>query len=42
MKYGIQGIPTSVLIAADGKIEKINVGAMSPAALAAFISAYEK
>jgi cytochrome c biogenesis protein CcmG, thiol:disulfide interchange protein DsbE len=42
MKYGIQGIPTSVLISADGKIEKINVGAMSASGLADFISAYEK
>jgi peroxiredoxin len=42
MKYGIQGIPTSVLISADGKIEKIHVGAMSSPALADFIRAYEK
>jgi peroxiredoxin len=42
MKYGVQGIPTSILISADGKIEKMNVGAMSASGLADFISAYEK
>ncbi len=42
MKYGIQGIPTSVLISAAGTIEKVNVGAMSASGLADFISAYEK
>jgi cytochrome c biogenesis protein CcmG, thiol:disulfide interchange protein DsbE len=41
-KYGVQGIPTSVLISPDGKIENINVGMMSKEALAQFISAYEK
>lgn len=41
-KYAVQGIPTSILISPDGKIEKIRVGAMSPSGLAGFISAYEK
>jgi cytochrome c biogenesis protein CcmG, thiol:disulfide interchange protein DsbE len=41
-KYAVQGIPTSILISPDGKIEKIRVGAMSPSGLADFISAYEK
>lgn len=41
-KYGVQGIPTSVLISPDGKIEDINVGMMTKESLAKFISAYDK
>jgi cytochrome c biogenesis protein CcmG, thiol:disulfide interchange protein DsbE len=41
-KYEVQGIPTSILISADGKIEKIQVGAMSASQLADFVSTYEK
>ena len=38
--YFIQGIPTSILISPDGKIEKIRVGAMSPAELQRFVGKY--
>jgi len=39
-KYGVQGIPTSVLISADGKILKINVGMMTKDQLADFVKGY--
>ena len=38
--YFIQGIPTSILISPDGKIEKIRVGAMSPSELQRFVGKY--
>ena len=38
--YFIQGIPTSILISPDGKIEKIRVGAMNPAELKRFVEKY--
>ncbi|MCR5288365.1 MAG: TlpA family protein disulfide reductase [Treponema sp.] len=41
LNYGITGIPTSVLISPDGKIEAIQVGAMSEGKLTQFISAYD-
>ncbi|MBQ9495250.1 MAG: TlpA family protein disulfide reductase [Treponema sp.] len=39
-KYGVQGIPMSLLIAPDGKIEKIHVGMMNKTQLADFIKKY--
>jgi peroxiredoxin len=39
-KYGVQGIPTSVLISPSGKILKVSVGAMSEKQLADFVSDY--
>jgi len=39
-KYGVQGIPTSVLISPDGKIEKLQVGAMSESQLDDFVKKY--
>lgn len=36
-KYNVSGIPTSILIGADGKILKINVGMMSAKQLEAFV-----
>ncbi|MCI1208888.1 MAG: TlpA family protein disulfide reductase [Treponema sp.] len=38
--YGVQGIPTSVLISPSGKILNIAVGAMSESQLANFVSDY--
>lgn len=40
LKYGIQGIPTSLLISPDGKIEKIHVGMMHKKQLTEFIKKY--
>lgn len=40
--YGVSGIPTSVLIGADGKVQKVHVGRMSPKELANFIKEYER
>lgn len=40
--YRIQGVPTSILISPEGKIQKIYVGMMSPEQLKNFISEYEK
>ena len=42
MDYRIQGVPTSILISPEGKIQKIYVGMMSPDQLKNFISEYEK
>ena len=39
-KYGVQGIPTSVLVSPDGKILKENVGMMSEKELAEFVKGY--
>lgn len=39
-KYGIQGIPTSILISPEGKILKINVGMMSEKQLEKFVEGY--
>lgn len=39
-KYDVQGIPTSILIGADGKIEKITVGMMSKSQLKNFVKDY--
>lgn len=36
--YGVEGIPASILISPDGKIEKMSVGMMSRADLDAFIA----
>lgn len=36
-KYNVSGIPTSVLISADGKLLKINVGMMTPSQLEDFV-----
>ena len=41
LKYNVQGIPMSVLISSDGKIEKIHVGMMNKTQLAEFIKSYE-
>lgn len=40
-KYSVEGIPTSILISPEGKIEKINVGAMSSSGIASFVKAYK-
>ena len=40
MAYGIQGVPTSILISADGKILKIQVGMMSEKHLTEFVADY--
>lgn len=40
MAYGIQGVPTSILISADGKILKIQVGMMSEKQLEEFVADY--
>lgn len=40
--YRIQAVPTSILIGADGKIEKIQIGAMTKAQLENFVSKYMK
>lgn len=40
--YNIQAVPTSILIGADGKIEKIQIGAMSKSQLQEFVSKYVK
>ncbi|MBR7063993.1 MAG: redoxin domain-containing protein, partial [Treponema sp.] len=39
-KYQITGIPTSILIDADGKIQKINVGMMTAQKLKDFVKDY--
>lgn len=39
--YGVVGIPTSVLIAEDGKIKRAHTGRMSERMLASFIEEYE-
>lgn len=41
-KYGVQGIPTSILISPDGTIEKIHVGMMSRTQLDEFTKRYAK
>ena len=41
IKYGIQGIPTSILISPEGKILKINVGMMNEKQLEKFIGGYD-
>lgn len=38
--YGVQGIPTTVLIGPDGTILKMNVGMMSEEKLAQFVEGY--
>ena len=40
MAYGIQGVPTSILISPDGKILKIQVGMMSEKHLTEFVADY--
>lgn len=40
--YGVEGIPTSILITPDGKIQKMNVGMMTASQLSNFTSAYIK
>lgn len=40
--YNVQAVPTSVLIGADGKIERIQIGAMTKAKLSEFVSKYVK
>lgn len=40
MKYGIQGVPTSILISPEGKILKIHVGMMSEKLLESFVIGY--
>lgn len=40
MAYGIQGVPTSILISPDGKILKIQVGMMSEKMLEEFVADY--
>lgn len=40
LKYGVQGIPTSVLISPDGIVEKIHVGMMSESQLDTFTKKY--
>lgn len=40
MKYGIQGVPTSILISPEGKILKIQVGMMNQKQLENFVSDY--
>jgi thiol-disulfide isomerase/thioredoxin len=40
MAYGIQGVPTSILISPDGKILKIQVGMMSEKILEEFVADY--
>lgn len=39
--YNARAIPTSVLIGADGKIEKIHTGRMTAAELSKFVEGYE-
>ena len=39
-KYRIQGVPTSILISSDGKIEKVVVGMMSSSQLKEFVKDY--
>ena len=39
-RYGVQGIPTSVLIGPDGTVLKLNVGMMSEEKLAQFVEGY--
>jgi len=41
-KYGVQGIPTSVLVSPEGEIIKTNVGMMTEAQLADFVKEYVK
>lgn len=38
--YGVEGIPASILISPDGKIEKMTVGMMSRADLDSFVAGY--
>ena len=38
--YGVQGIPTTVLIVPEGTILKMNVGMMSEEKLAQFVDGY--
>ena len=40
MKYGIQGVPTSILISPEGKILKIQVGMMNQKQLENFVADY--
>ena len=40
MKYGIQGVPTSILISPEGKILKIQVGMMNQKQLDSFVADY--
>lgn len=40
MKYGIQGVPTSILISPEGKILKIHVGMMNAKQLEKFVAGY--
>lgn len=40
--YGIQGIPASILISADGTVLDIHVGRMTSSMLHSFIEGYEK
>ena len=40
MKYGIQGVPTSILISSEGKILKIQVGMMNQKQLDSFVADY--
>jgi len=39
-KYNITGIPTSLLISPDGRIEKINIGAMNRSGISDFVKGY--
>jgi thioredoxin-like negative regulator of GroEL len=41
MKYGIQGVPTSILISPEGKVLKIHVGMMNEKLLENFVSGYD-
>ena len=40
MKYGIQGVPTSILISPEGKILKIQIGMMNQKQLENFVADY--
>ena len=40
MKYGIQGVPTSILISPEGKILKIQVGMMNQKQIENFVADY--
>lgn len=40
MRYGIQGVPTSILISPEGKIQKVQVGMMSKSQLEGFVAGY--
>lgn len=41
MAYGIQGVPTSILISSEGRILKIQVGMMSQKQLEKFVADYQ-